>query len=218
MSGKINGITQSTARFQKNASFRFAMVLLGLSALQGCELALAPIVIGGEAIVDTVVVQSSIVQPVAVIEASGKALAGPSGPSQKPESTLQLTGSAISCSGRSTGSETFSLRCNNGWKTDVKAAGRGPGIYDAVNRVGHQIRFSFNEGKQISTSCSGNYIAPADEEGPFLIKCTDYKEEWADFNKTKRVNVGTGSRTGAVAITQNASGSKQINIWLGPAT
>jgi hypothetical protein len=181
-------------------------------------LVVAPFAIGGEAIVDTVVVQSSIIQPVAVIDASGKVLAGPADPSKKPESTLRLSGSTISCSGRSTGPEKFSLRCNNGWKTTVMTAARGPGVFDAVNRVGHAVHFSFTKSKHASTSCSGNYIAPADEEGPFLIKCTDFKEEWANFKKTKRTNVATGSRTGAVAVTKTASGTKQINIWFGPAS
>ncbi len=196
--------------------------LVALTATQGCDVALgiaaAPLIIGGEAIVDTVAVQSSIVQPVAVIDQSGTVLAGPADPTMKPESTMRLAGTAIRCSGTSSDSSTFPVRCNNGWRTSVVAEARGPGLYDAVNRVGSEVAFSFDHSGDKGTICAGKYIEPAAEKGPFQISCTDFRTEWADFNKTEKVAVEVGRRTGVVAIGTPASGRARIDIWIGPVS
>jgi hypothetical protein len=196
--------------------------LVALTATQGCDVAVgvaaAPFIIGGEAIFDTAFVQASIVQPVAVIDQSGKVLAGPTDANTKPERTMRLAGAVIRCSGTASGPNTFPVSCSNGWRTNVIAKARGAGAYGAVNRVGSKIAFSFDHGGKKGTNCAGKFIEPAEEKGPFQITCSDFRTEWADFNQTQKVAVEVGRRTGVVAISKPASGRAQINIWIGPVS
>lgn len=191
-----------------------------MAALSGCDVAVgvvaAPLIIGVDTVADRATVGSSIVQPVAVVDASGKRLAGPTDPSEEPKATFRVSRSTLRCSGTSIGSGLFSVRCSNGWTTTAKTADRGTGAYGAVRRVGRTIRFTFSRGAGLQTSCGANYLGPVGADGPFLINCGDYKDEWADFNKTKKTSVSTGNRSGVVSVVTPDAGPERIDIWIGP--
>lgn len=203
----------------RNRILGLVSALATLSVVQGCDVAAtvvaAPFIIGADAIVDTVAVRSAIVQPVEVLDRSGNILAGPTGADTPPKHRMQFTGATISCSGASTSPGTFALRCDNGWRTNVTAKARGTGAFDALNRVGSDIAFAFDRGRETGTVCRGAFIAPAPDKGPFQIACSDFRTEWADFNQTRKTQVKTGTRSGVVAISRSASGRAQINIWIG---
>ena len=176
-------------------------------------LVLAPLLPIGVAI-DAVGTAGSIKQPIEVVDAAGRKLAGPASSETKPIQTIQTSLSDITCrgaGGRSLdGGETIALdvRCTNDLRGNAKIS-RGL-------TVGSVLKVSVGPSEKQTIVCEGEFYRSSAQAGPFLAECVNIEREWMDFNRTRMQEIEVDRRIAAAVLQKSSTGQYSVTIWLSP--
>ena len=173
----------------------------------------APLLPIGVAI-DAVGTAGSIRQPIEVVDASGRKLAGPASSETTPIQTVQTSLSDITCrgaGGRSwDGGTTIELavRCTNGLRGSARIS-RGL-------TVGSVLKVAVGPDEKQTIICEGEFYRSSAQAGPFLAECVNIEREWTDFNRTRMQDIEVDRRSAAALFGQNSNGQYSVTVWLTP--
>ena len=193
--------------------------LAAVISLSGCEgaeyapfVALAPVLVPVGVAVEVALAATTTTQPVQVITSNGTNLAGPADSAQRAKQIVRMPKTGVTCegvaraSGRRLTSAQVPLLCSDGQTGEAN-------ISRSLS-IGNEMALYTQRGDKVITACRGGFISTADKSGPFLVKCNDFQEEWADFTKTKIQKNIVNVREGAVSVLFNTSGAYQVKVWL----
>lgn len=157
-------------------------------------------------------INASITQPVAVVSASGRALASPPASSVPAKATFKTTQGHVRCTGSGTsgppnaGSASIPVSCSNGMRGRAQITGN--------ITVGYRFFMDLAGARDTGILCNGNYRATGDTAGPFLVSCQYMVEEYVDFNKTRKQRSTVAVRQAAVSAGPTASGGFTVTAWV----